>query len=82
MKNGVILFVTLAVAAGALIAGSLALRGIGQLEKRIEEANANVCLDCDEAMRSIADSFKANRLDYSLTWTTPEGTTVIAGAFK
>ena len=73
---------TLVIALAALIVGSVAIHEVNQLERKLEETHADVCINSDEAMRSIADSFKMNRLDYNITWTTPEGSNVLAGAFK
>lgn len=82
MRNGVVVFLTLGLALAALIVCSVAMMRVNQLERMLEETHADVCINSDEAMRSIADSFKMNRLDYSITWTTPEGSNVLAGAFK
>lgn len=82
MRNGIIGILTLSIAIAALIVGRVAIHKVNQVERMIEEAQADVCINSDEAMRSIADSFKMNRLDYNITWTTPEGVTVLAGRFK
>lgn len=78
----VINWLTLGVALAALVLGIMAYTGVHQLGDRLEETTRNVCIDADEAMESIANSFKMNHLDFDLEWTTPEGYRVRVGTFR
>ncbi len=62
---------TLVMATLALILGVAALIIAVGKPSEVEVANGKYCVDCDEVMRSIADSFRMNRLDYELHWSTP-----------
>jgi len=74
----IVLFI--AIAALAISIGVIVK--VDRLAERLEAANANVCINSDEAMESIKNSFEMNRLDFDLHWTTPEGEIWEIGVFR
>lgn len=75
-------WLTLLIATAALIFSIVACVAINRLTSEVEEVEAAMYANVDEAMRSVADSFKLNRLDYSLQWRTKNGGISMIGVFR
>lgn len=75
-------YLTLGIAIIALTFSIIACVAIHQQMNRIDEAETATYANVDEAMSSVADSFKLNRLDYNLHWRTKNGVEVRVGVFK
>lgn len=75
-------WLTFLVATAALIFSIVACIAIHRLTGEVEEVEAAMYANVDEAMNSVADSFKLNRLDYSLEWRTKNGGIAMIGVFR
>lgn len=75
-------WLTLWTAMIALLLSIIACIAIRQQMNRIDEVETAMYANVDEAMTSVADSFKLNRLDYSLEWRTRDGAKAQVGVFS
>lgn len=75
-------WLTLMIALIALTISIVACIAIHRLTSEVEEVEAAMYANVDEAMNSVADSFKLNRLDFSLEWRTKNGAKALIGVFR
>ena len=73
---------TLWLAMIALLFSIVACVAIRQQTSEVEEVEAAMYANVDEAMTSVAESFELNRLDYSLQWRTKNGGISMIGVFR
>lgn len=78
----VVKWLALGIAIIALIFGVTAYKETCQLTGEVKEAKTAMYANVDEAMRSVADSFKLNRLDFNLQWKVENGFRVKVGVFR
>ncbi|GAI10737.1 unnamed protein product [marine sediment metagenome] len=78
----IVTWFTLVIAIVALLCSITAYRETCRQTDRIDEGETAMYANVDEAMTSVANSFKLNRLDYNLHWRTKNGTEVRVGVFK
>lgn len=78
----IVTWFTLIIAIVALFISIIACKAVYQQANRIDEAETAFYASLDEAMTSVADSFKLNRLDYCLQWETKNGAKVRVGVFR
>lgn len=78
----IVTWFTLMIAIAALFCGITAHRENSQLEDRIDRVETAMYANIDEAISSVADSFKMNKLDFNLQWRTKNGLKAEVGVFK
>lgn len=72
MKNFVAMLALVLLACVAVAVAGVSLHRANQLEAKYDAMLANVSLDSEAMMQSVADSFKMNGLQWKLVWHTIE----------